>query len=199
MKSDIFIEVWKDVKGYEGLYQVSNLGRVKSFDCYVNYKNIKKRLIKGKLLIPVTIKGHSRVVLYKNQKRENRFVHRLVAEAFKPNPENKPYIDHINTSPWDNAVWNLEWVTSKENQNNPLTLKHFSEAKKGEKNYWYGKYGKDHHRSKPIMQFNLNGNFIKEWECIYEIERELGIKHNNIIKVCKGERKTAGGYVWKYV
>lgn len=107
-------EVWKDIEGYEGLYQVSNMGNVKS----VGYG--KERVLKfGK-----NNDGYLRVVLYKEGKGKTHKVHRLVAQAFIPNPENKEQIDHLNTIRTDNRVENLRWVTPKENNNNPLTKEH---------------------------------------------------------------------------
>lgn len=146
-------EIWKPIKDFEGYYEVSNIGRVRS----LNYK----RTGKGKILKNIEdYKGYLEVVLTKNGKRKQFKVHRLVAEAFIPNPENKPCIDHINTIKSDNRVENLRWVTYKENSNNEKTLEKFkgenhhffgkhhteetkkkiSEAQKGENNHMYGKH-----------------------------------------------------------
>ena len=194
MKSNIFIEVWKDVKGYEGLYQVSNLGKVKSFDRYVNYKNIKKRLVKGKLLIPVAVRGYSRVVLYKNQKRENKTIHRLVAETFISNPDSLPEVDHINTCRWDNAVWNLKWVTHKGQYENPYTLQNQSKSAIGK----YQPKGNDNRRSVTILQYTKDGQFVAEYIGINQASIATGIPRGNIIAVLKGRRNIAGGFIWKY-
>lgn len=120
-------EIWKDVKGYEGFYQVSNLGRVRSLDRFVEnngaFGNPKFIGIKGKLLKPRTSKskglktGYYRVAL----SGKNCCVHKLVANAFIPNPFNKPQVDHIDCDVSNNRVENLKWVTQKENRNNPLT------------------------------------------------------------------------------
>ena len=146
-------EIWKPIKDFEGYYEVSNIGRVRS----LNYK----RTGKGKILKNIEdYKGYLEVGLTKNGKRKQFKVHRLVAEAFIPNPENKPCIDHINTVKSDNRVENLRWVTYKENSNNEKTLEKFkgenhhffgkhhteetkkkmSEAQKGENNHMYGKH-----------------------------------------------------------
>ena len=146
-------EIWKPIKDFEGYYEVSNIGRVRS----LNYK----RTGKGKILKNIEdYKGYLEVGLTKNGKRKQFKVHRLVAEAFIPNPENKPCIDHINTIKSDNRVENLRWVTYKENSNNEKTLEKFkgenhhffgkhhteetkkkiSEAQKGENNHMYGKH-----------------------------------------------------------
>ena len=196
-------EIWKDIKGYEG-YQVSNLGRVRSLD-RIDSNN---HPLKGVILKPyISNSGYLLVGLYKQQKRDRKLLHRLVAEAFIPNPDNKPEIDHINTIKTDNTVFlnkdgsinyektNLRWTTRKENINNPLTkTKMQINARKPSK----GKYGKKHHRSKPIIQYDKEGNFIKEWDCANDVERVLGISNKHIGSVCLRKRKSCGGYIWKY-
>lgn len=178
-------EVWRDVKDYEGLYQVSNLGRV------IGLKS-------GKIIKPSLVNGYHRISLCKQNIVKNVLIHRLVAEAFVFNPDNKPYVDHINTNRTDNRVFNLHWVSKKENNNNPLTKKKYSEIHIGSKNKQYGNIGKFNHRSKSVLQYDLNDNFIKEWECCMDIQRELGVNHCNISNCCSGRIKSAGGYVWKY-
>lgn len=203
MRSFIFKEEWKDIVVDNTTYQISNLGKA------INKKTGKllKQFIDKKGYCSVHLNGHTKLV------------HRLVAEAFKPNPYNKPHIDHKNTCPWDNAVWNLEWVTPKENQNNPLTKEHIGKSLKGivrseefktkvsttmkgmnsgKDNPMYGKLGKDNHCSKPILQYTLDDVFIKEWSCAAEVKRELGIQASNIGKCCLGIRNNAGGYKWKF-
>lgn len=179
-------EKWKDIVGYEGLYQVSNLGNIKS----LNYRNTGEEKIR-KLVIDKY--GYFVVSLRVNGKSKQHFVHRLVAQAFMPNPDNKPHIDHINTDKTDNRVCNLRWVTQKENSNNPLTVD------KKKKNHRYGVTGINNVRSTVVLQFSKDGEFIKKWDCITDVQRELGINRGNVIKCCKGERKTVGGYIWRYV
>ena len=197
-------EIWKPVVGYEGLYEVSSYGRVRSLDRIDN----NNHPLKGAILKPyISNSGYLLVGLYKQQKRDRKLLHRLVAEAFIPNPDNKPEIDHINTIKTDNTVFlnedgsinyektNLRWTTRKENINNPLTkTKMHINARKPSK----GKYGKKHHRSKPIIQYDKEGNFIKEWDCANDVERVLGISNKHIGSVCLGKRKSCGGYIWKY-
>ena len=188
-------EIWKDIEDYEG-YQVSNFGRVRSLDRY----NSRGYWIKGCILKPIMDKkGYLTVGLSKNNQRKTFKVHRLVALHFIPNIENKPEIDHINTIKTDNTVWlnedgsvnydktNLRWVTPKENSNNPLSLVNNSESKKGIKN----------HRHQPVLQYDKDGNFIREWDTMTEAETTLNINHK-IHVVCQGKRKTCGGYIWKY-
>lgn len=162
-------EIWKNIKGYEGLYQVSNLGRVKSLD----YRHTGKEKV-----LTVGIKdGYFIVNLWKNRRGKTTKVHRLVAEAFLPNPENKPHIDHVNTDRTDNRVENLRWCTIQENNNNPITRQ-----KSG----------------KPVIGVNkLTGEEV--WfACSYEAQRVLGIGHSEITACCRGKRKSTGGYVWRY-
>ena len=195
-------EIWKDIDGYEG-YQVSNFGRVRSLD-RIDSNN---HPLNGVILKPyISNSGYLLVGLYKQQRCYKKLVHRLVAEAFIPNPENKSEIDHINTIKTENTVFlnedgsinyektNLRWTTRKENINNPLTkTKMRINARKPSK----GKYGKKHHRSKPIIQYDKDGNFIREWGTMTEAETTLNITHK-IHVVCQGKRKTCGGYIWKY-
>lgn len=121
---ELTIEVWKPVKGYEGLYEVSNLGNLRSVDRYVMHGD-HYCFLKGKprKTLPHS-KGYLSIQLSKNSEDKKYLVHRLVAEAFIPNPSNLPCIDHINTVKDDNRVENLRWCTNKENMNNPLTIDH---------------------------------------------------------------------------
>ena len=109
-------EVWKDITGYEGLYQVSNLSRVKSLDRYKKAKSGKLYIRKGRVLKSI-INGskYYQVCLYKNNTQKIILVHRLVAKAFIPNPDNKPQINHIDNNPSNNNISNLEWTTQSEN------------------------------------------------------------------------------------
>lgn len=122
-------EVWKDIKGYEGLYQVSNLGNVKSLERVSN--NGKGKYVQKERILKAGIRkgGYKAVVLYKDSKDKNFFIHRLVATAFLDNPFNKEYVDHINTNTGDNRVENLRWVSPKENINNEKTLEKKSEKR----------------------------------------------------------------------
>lgn len=178
-------EVWKDIKGYEGMYQVSSIGRIKSIeriDC-------SGRCRKEKMLTPDKLKkGYLRIGLSRNGLIERFLVHRLVAEAFIPNPENKPCIDHINCKRSDNRVENLRWVTTKENHNNPLTLEKYSNCRKGLNNY----------SSIPILQFTLNGELKALFINSKDAENKTGI-NDTCIRFCYNNirgRKTAGGYKW---
>ena len=176
-------EIWKDVEGYEGIYSISSTGRIKSLE-RIDSAGRKRQ---EKLLKPYTNKkGYLRI----NLNNEKFLVHRLVAQAFIPNPENKPQVNHINTVRGDNRVENLEWCTNEENCNNPLSKEHYSACRKNENNY----------KSKPVLQFSQDGYMLNKWVCSREVERILGINSGVIRCCCNGlyGRKTAGGFKWKY-
>lgn len=188
-------EIWKDIEGYEGLYQVSNMGRVRSLERIA--RNNHK--IKEKILTPyLQISGYLKVHLRKDNSSYTPFIHRLVAQAFLPNPSNKPQVDHINTNRADNRVCNLRWTTISENRKNPITLERVRIVNSGENNPMFGVIGADNKRSRAVLQFNKDGEFIKKWDCINDIKRELGINVSNIPECCKGNHKTANGYKWEY-
>lgn len=110
-------ETWVDIEGYEGLYQVSNLGNVKSLNRVIKYRNNKKAFHKERLLVPKENFGYLRVTLSKDNKRKEYRIHRLVAKAFIPNPENKPIVNHLDENKQNNKSENLEWSTQDENFN----------------------------------------------------------------------------------
>ena len=188
-------EIWKPIKDYEGLYEVSNLGRVKS----LNYRGTgKERILKN-----IECKGYLTVCLTKNGKQKVLKVHRLVAEVFIPNPEGKPCIDHINTIKTDNRVENLRWVTHKENNNNPLTKKKYSENHReqtGENSPNYGKTGESNPKSKPVIQIDPNTNeIVNTYPGVREAERQTGFDQSAISRCCRGEQKIHKGYKWMFL
>lgn len=183
---DIKDEVWKDIKGYEGSYQVSNMGRVKSF-CR------KTRILKPQK----TQDGYLQVCLCRDGKKKRLYVHRLVAGSFIPNLENKETINHINEIKTDNHVSNLEWMTRAENNNHGTHTERGVKKRKGRKQSkeWIDKRAKGN--SKPVLQFTLDGKLVKEWSSITEAGKS-GFTPSNIIKCCRGKQKTSKGYIWKY-
>lgn len=178
------IEIWKNIQGYENLYQISSNGRVKSLG-NGNSNNSKERILKqGKNKY-----GYCVVKLCNEGKLKSFLVHRLVAQAFIPNVDNKPQIDHINTDRTDNRVENLRWVTNQENCNNPISKINYSIIQKGKPRLTL---------QKPILQFSKEGEFIKKWQSVTQVGDELNIHKGNIISCCKGKLNTCGGYIWRY-
>lgn len=158
-------EIWKDIEGYEGVYQVSNFGRVKRVET--------NRILKGRK----DSKGYLMANLSKNSIVSNKTIHRLVAQAFIPNPENKQDINHIDEDKTNNNVNNLEWSTRKENCN----------------------HGTRNERiSIPIIATNLKTGESREFYGTNECARRLGLYQQNITSVLKGRRKHTGGYTFKY-
>lgn len=166
------------------------LGRKLDFLGYPNYfvdsEGCVQSIQKGKnkkLYQKITKCGYCTVCLCDYDKKKKWFlVHRLVALAFIPNPENKPCIDHINGDKTYNRVSNLRWCTYKENSNNPISHKRLCDAQ----------------QKRPIIQYTLDGEFVREWESSFQIEQELGYHHSKISLVCRGIRKTAYKSIWKY-
>ena len=172
------MEMWKDIQDYEGLYQISNLGNVRS---------IKRGIVTGDVIKG----GYRRIPLYKDGKHKRFMIHKLVAKAFVENIDNKPEIDHIDGNPLNNMATNLRWCSHRENLNNPITRQRKRIAAQG--NYMTGRFGALHHNSKRVKC--IETNFV--YGGIAEAERITGIRH--ISNVCCGARKTAGGYHWQYL
>lgn len=166
-----------------GLYEVSNLGNIRSLDRFKitngRYGKMKSK-IKGRILKPSTNHdNYYQVVLSKNGKSKMFRLHRIVAQTFIQNTQNKEQVNHKNGNKLDNRVENLEWCTCKENiqhalDNNLIKCERI------------------------INQYDLKMNFIKKWRSISEAKRILKISDSDIIKVCNNERQTAGGYIWRY-
>lgn len=194
-------EIWKDIKGYEGLYQISTNGRVKSLLKVTKFGNRLK--VNGEMILKPALgkRGYYVVSLNHNGKSKTFTIHRLIAEAFIPNPLNKKFIDHINTIKTDNRIENLRWVTNKENSNNILTLKHSSEStSKKWKDGCYNNRNNIHYRK--VQQFDKEGNLIATYDSIVEAAKITGIDRSSISAVCLGtnpKRHTAGDYIWKHL
>ena len=174
-------EIWKDVKGYEGYYQVSTLGRIKSLSRHrkVGWANYisKEKIIKQ----CDHRQGYKLVLLHKDGKSKTHKVHKLVAEAFLSNPNNYKSVNHKDENKANNTVDNLEFCDYSYNIN--YGTRNEKVARKN---------------GRPILQFSLDGVFIKEWDGARIAGKQLNIRHQSIYSNCKGERKSAGGFIWKY-
>lgn len=171
-------EIWRDIPNFEGHYQVSNLGRVKSLYFRNGQGIIPNR---EKILTPLNSRGYLRVRLCECAVRNLFSVHRLVAETFIPNAENKPCVNHINGIKTDNRVENLEWCTYSENEQHSRYV-----------------LGKQPINKKKVNQYDLEGNFIKQYESIADAGKSLNKKYSLISTCCSGKIKTAYGYKWKF-
>ena len=192
-------EIWKDIEGYEGLYEVSNMGRVKSLKrtvwnsgkgCYVT---VPERILKaGKA------KGYLRVRLYKEGKVKNYYVHRLVGQEFLENPEGYTDLNHLDENKENNRADNLEWCSKSYNINygtrNKRVAEKVSEKLRGKKQ----SEESIKKRSKPVFSVNKESGLIMWWKSAKEAERCTAIDHGNIIKCCKGKYHSAGNHIWFY-
>lgn len=175
------VEIWKDVTGYVGLYQVSNLGRVRNKSGLIMSQKPSKR------------DGYVRLLLYKAGKYKAEYVHILVAQQFLQKPSfDSAEVNHIDANKSNNVVSNLEWVTKREN--------HFHAVRLGLKpvNPTIGKYGSDNPCSKPIFQYTTDGVFIREWKSRDEAASYYGCTPNSISRCMNGVRKTCKGFLWKH-
>lgn len=199
------MEVWKDIPGYEGYYQASTLGNIRSVPRVTSNNHYKE----GKVLKQRPDKnGYSIVCLCKDGERKFRKVHRLVAMTFIPNPCNLPQVNHKDEVKANNDVFNLEWCTAKYNTNYGLCIERISKAQKGvpnprcqgERNYFYGKHFSRglHPQAKKISQYDLDGNLIKTYDCMNDAAEAVGACHSSISLVCTGKNKTCKGYKWAY-
>ena len=185
-----YIEEWKDIKDYEGLYQVSNWGKILS----LNYRNTGK----PRLMTPVEdTDGYFTVQLWKNEKPKTCKVHRLVAQTFIPNPDNLPQVNHKDEDKTNNFVFlnkdgsvdkeksNLEWKSPKENSNHGTRTERIAKA------------NTNGIRSKPVLQLSLSGELIREWPSIGECSRN-GFSKGNVWACCNGKKPQYKGFRWEY-
>ena len=161
-------EEWKPVKGYEGLYDISNYGRI-----YV----YPRQGTKGGIFDFYDNSEYLMIGLSKNSVREMVSVHILVAKHFIPNPYKLPFVNHRDQNKHNNCVWNLEWCTNAYNLA-------YSDVNKNKK--------------KTVEQYSKDGKLVNKYSSISDAERETGVSHSSIIKCCNNKLKTAGGFIWKY-
>ena len=173
-------EIWLDIKNYEGLYQVSDFGRVKSL------KSNKEKILKP-FARP---NGYLGVTLSKKGKSITKSIHRIVAETFISNQNKLLQVNHKDGNKQNNNVNNLEWCTAQEN------IKH--SWKNGLSRVTEGMREHCKVYNKKVMQYDKNENFIKEWESASEAGRKLNIFQQSIVACLKNRTKTAGGYIWRY-
>lgn len=187
---------WKDIKGFEGIYQISNTGLVRSLDRIIGLCRYKGKMKS----VYINAMGYQCVTLCKNKHSKAYTIHRLLAEAFIPNPEKKPCVDHINTITTDNRLENLRWVTYKENTRNVITYEklknqlldeNFIKSSIQKRKEKYGKI-------KDVYQFTLDGKFVAKYYSLQEAQRKTGIFYTAIKRVCVGRDVSAGGFFWSY-
>lgn len=170
-------EVWKDIKDYEGFYQVSNLGNVRTKDRYISNGN-GIQFKKSKMLKPIKMKnGYLKVSLSKNGKVKQTYIHRLVAQSFLPNKNNYDCINHKDENKVNNIVSNLEWCNHTYNNRYSDILSR---------------------PRKKVSQYDINGNYIKTYKSVCDAQRETKIPQGEISRVARKERKQCHGYVWIY-
>ena len=181
------IEEWRPVVGFEGLYEVSNIGRVRSLTRY-------KKVIKPR----ITNSGYYQYQLWHKGVCRVGSAHRLVAQAFIPNPDNKPVVNHIDENKLNNSVDNLEWVSHAENCRYGTAItrrtKHFDYSKRRVNNA-----GQIAACSKPIAQYTKDGHFMRNWKSASECAKTHGWQVSNIRRSCKNKFATAYGFKFKEV
>lgn len=191
------IEIWKPVVGFEGRYEVSSLGRIRTLERkYLSgeHRNIIKTVVPGLLFVKNNSSGYGQVKFTKDGKRYFRKVSRVVCEAFHPNPENKPQVNHINGIRDDDRSENLEWSTDYENKvHSYRVLKRRISGSAA-----IPKFGVDNPASRKVAKLTLSGDVVNEYACMADAEKE-GFSKSKICLVAQGQRQTHGGYKWQYI
>ena len=189
------MEIWKDIVGYEGVYRVSNMGRVESLERIIHrtdkrgYEYTYKR--KGRILKNVLrSNGYYNVSLLNNSGKAKQIaVHRLVGLTFLENTLNKPQLNHIDGVKTNNSLDNLEWVDARENSIHAFKLGLTKRVQR---------YGKDNHRSKAVKRISKDGE-IKIYESTNQAHREDGFDAGGISRCCNGQWKSHKGFKWEYI
>ena len=176
-------EIWKDIEGWEGLYQVSNMGRVKSLPRVLMDSKGRRHPVGEKILKPHDRKGYDSVTL-QDMRRETYSVHRLVALHFIPNPDNLPIVNHKDENPKNNRADNLEFCTISYN------TRYGTGIQRQVANTTYP--------VKSVEQISIDGHHIAYFDSITEASKATGANKSVIVRCCKGKMATAGGYRWKY-
>ncbi len=180
-------ELYAPIKEFDGLYEVSTWGNVRSLDRWIIFKNGTKQFYKGQILKSSCDKyGYLRVVLCVNRKQTACSIHRLVAKTFIPNPDNLPCVNHKDEVKTNNRVENLEWCTAEYNINYGTHNERIKKTLTNRKDM-----------SKKVYQYDVQGNLIKVWVSTRECERN-GYNQTHISSCCLGKRKTHKGYIWSY-
>lgn len=191
-------EIWKDVVGYEGFYQVSNTGKVRSYDRKVMCGYGKTRIIPKRILKQYIKDRYPRVSLTIDKKRKVVYAHRLVAEAFIPNPNGLSEVNHIDENKQNNNIENLEWCTRSYNNS------HGTRLERQLNNFDYEAVAKKISRTKKNFKYNgvnqktLDNKFIKWWPTIKEAAKETGASYYHLSNCCRGVGVQSGGYKWEY-
>lgn len=185
-------EIWKDIIGYEGLYAISNFGRVVSFQRYVvgsrrSCMRINPHRVMSICKSSTRNGGYMHLYLRNNDGKRLWYIHRLLAIHFIPNPNNYKEVDHIDGNPHNNSLCNLRWVTHKSNQNNPVTIERFKRMYKPKEHYYNS-----------IKIVRILGKSMKIYNSVSSAVKE-GFSRWHIIKCCKGETESYNGERWMYL
>jgi hypothetical protein len=185
-------EIWKDINGYEGMYQISNLGRVKSLARIVERQNNHDLFVRERILTNGTyLNGYKYARLHRGGQTKNELIHRLVASAFIENKENLPFVNHKDETKDNNVINNLEWCTREYNMNYGTCRARIK------KNVDLIKRGNA--IKKPIKQLDADGNIIKNWDSSFDAETHFAGKFTgNISKCLRGRQEKSYGYKWQY-
>lgn len=179
IKNKMEEEIWVPVVGYEGMYEVSNKARIRSLNRIIINAN-SERFIRGRILKPqYTNQGYENVVFSNNGKIKNNLVHRLVAIAFIPNPDNKPNVNHIDCNPKNNDLSNLEWVTQLENIRHAIINNRIT-------------------TERAVSMIDDSGSFIKSYKSASDASRKLMGHPTDITAAIRGRAETSCGYHWRY-